>query len=162
MTALNTVAYLRICSSHHPGPAGPTSKCHGGPIEVSARLGPLRPEPRPSPCPPALGGAFFQIRKHEFRRPGGGNKREPRGTSRGPVRSLPMHGDSVYQSPRVLTPEQRKARDVARKADAEAALRERAAADEAFRVNRERLKAARLARELAADVAKATPSRGRK
>jgi hypothetical protein len=77
-----------------------------------------------------------------------------------------MDGDSVYQSPRVLTPEQRKARDAARRADAEAALRERAAADEAFRANRERLKADRLAREMAKELptssAKAASRRGGK
>jgi hypothetical protein len=73
-----------------------------------------------------------------------------------------MHGDSIYQSPRVLTPEQRKARDAARKADAEVALRERAAAEKAFHANRERLRAARLARELAEEAAKNAPPRGRK
>jgi hypothetical protein len=69
-----------------------------------------------------------------------------------------MHDNPVYQSPRVLTPEQRKARDAARKADAEAAMREHAAAQRAFHANRERLKAARLARE----ASKGALSRDRK
>jgi hypothetical protein len=60
-----------------------------------------------------------------------------------------MQNDSAYQSPRVLTPEQRKARDAARKADAEVAMREHAAAEKAFHANRERLRAARLAKEAA-------------
>ena len=49
--------------------------------------------------------------------------------------------------PRILTPEQRKARDAARRADAEQAMREHEAAQKAFHENRERLKAERLARE---------------
>jgi hypothetical protein len=49
--------------------------------------------------------------------------------------------------PRILTPEQRKARDAARRADAEQAMREHEAAQRAFHENRERLKAERLARE---------------
>ena len=79
-----------------------------------------------------------------------------------PYVSYSMHGDSIYQSPRVLTPEQRKARDAARKADAEAALRERAAAEKAFHANRERLKAARLAREVAEEAGKNDLPRDRK
>jgi hypothetical protein len=51
------------------------------------------------------------------------------------------------RSPRVLTPEQRKARDAARKAEAEKAMRDHEAAQKAFYANRERLKAERLARE---------------
>jgi hypothetical protein len=51
------------------------------------------------------------------------------------------------RSPRVLTPEQRKARDAARKVEAEKAMREHEAAQKAFYANRERLRAERLARE---------------
>ncbi len=58
--------------------------------------------------------------------------------------------DFVRPDPRILTPEERKARDAARRADAEQAMREHAAAQKAFHENRERLKAARLAREEAA------------
>jgi hypothetical protein len=47
----------------------------------------------------------------------------------------------------VLTPEQRKARDAARKVEAEKAMREHEAAQKAFYANRERLRAERLARE---------------
>ncbi|MBV9565446.1 MAG: hypothetical protein JOY90_34090 [Bradyrhizobium sp.] len=49
--------------------------------------------------------------------------------------------------PRVLTSEERKARDAARRSDAEQAMREHEAAQKAFHANRERLKAERLARE---------------
>lgn len=48
---------------------------------------------------------------------------------------------------RPLTSEERKARDAARRADAEQAMREYEAAQRAFHANRERLKAERLARE---------------
>jgi hypothetical protein len=51
------------------------------------------------------------------------------------------------RTPRILTPEQRRARDVARRADAEQAMREHDAAQKAFHTNRERLRAERLARE---------------
>jgi hypothetical protein len=67
-----------------------------------------------------------------------------------------MQNETVYQPPRVLTPEQRKARDEARKADAAAAMREHEAAEKAFHANRERLKAARLARERSADATKSS------
>jgi hypothetical protein len=73
-----------------------------------------------------------------------------------------MQNDTAYQSPRVLTPEQRKARDEVRKVEAAAALREHAAAEKAFHANRERLKAARLARERAAEAAQTSPQRDRK
>jgi hypothetical protein len=73
-----------------------------------------------------------------------------------------MQNHSVYQSPRILTPEQRKARDEARKADAAAAMREHAAAERAFHANRERLKAARLARERAKEVSNGAVPRDRK
>ncbi len=58
--------------------------------------------------------------------------------------------DFVRSDPRLLTPEERKARDAARRADAEQAMREHEAAQKAFHENRERLKAARLARDEAA------------
>jgi hypothetical protein len=48
---------------------------------------------------------------------------------------------------RVLTPEQRAARNAERRADAEQAMRDHEAAQKAFYDNRERLKAERLARE---------------
>ncbi|MGC2083032.1 MAG: hypothetical protein WA702_06665 [Bradyrhizobium sp.] len=51
------------------------------------------------------------------------------------------------RTPRILTPEQRRARDATRKADAEQAMREHDAAQKAFYANRERLRAERLARE---------------
>ena len=49
-----------------------------------------------------------------------------------------------------LTPEQRQARDAARRVEAEKAMRDHEAAQKAFHANRERLKAERLAREAAA------------
>jgi hypothetical protein len=49
--------------------------------------------------------------------------------------------------PKTLTPDQRAARDAARRADAEQAVREREAARKAFHENYRRLKAERLARE---------------
>ncbi len=58
-----------------------------------------------------------------------------------------MNRDFSLRPPRVLTPEQRKARDLARRLDAEQAMREHEAAQKAFHENRERLKAERLARE---------------
>ena len=51
------------------------------------------------------------------------------------------------RSPRILTSEERKARDAQRRADAEQAMREHEAAQKAFYQNRERLRAERLARE---------------
>jgi hypothetical protein len=61
-----------------------------------------------------------------------------------------MQEDYSVRSPKTLTPEQRKAREAARRADAEQAMREHEAAQKAFHANRERLKALRLAREQAA------------
>jgi hypothetical protein len=58
-----------------------------------------------------------------------------------------MTDDFEERTPRTLTPEERKARDAARRADAEQAMREHEAAQRAFHENRERLKAERLARE---------------
>ena len=49
--------------------------------------------------------------------------------------------------PKILTSEERKARDATRRADAEQAMREHEAAQRAFHANRERLRAERLARE---------------
>jgi hypothetical protein len=60
-----------------------------------------------------------------------------------------MQEDYSVRSPKTLTPEERKARDAARRADAEQAMREHEAAQKAFYENRERLKALRLARERA-------------
>jgi hypothetical protein len=54
---------------------------------------------------------------------------------------------SEERSPRVLTPEQRRARDATRRADAEQAMRDHEASQKAFYANRERLRAERLARE---------------
>jgi hypothetical protein len=62
-----------------------------------------------------------------------------------------MTEDFSVRSPRILTSEERKARDAARRVDAEQAMREHAAAQKAFHENRERLKAERLAREARAD-----------
>jgi hypothetical protein len=58
-----------------------------------------------------------------------------------------MAEDYSVRPPRTLTPEERKARDAARRADAEQAMREHEATQKAFYQNRERLKAERLARE---------------
>ena len=58
-----------------------------------------------------------------------------------------MTDDFEVRAPRTLTPEERKARDAARRADAEQAMREHEAAQRAFHENRERLKAERLERE---------------
>ncbi|MGJ4889871.1 hypothetical protein ACQR1Y_16855 [Bradyrhizobium sp. HKCCYLRH3099] len=60
-----------------------------------------------------------------------------------------MTYDSTDRTPRVLTPEERRARDASRRADAEQAMREHEAAQRAFYANRERLRAERLAREAA-------------
>jgi hypothetical protein len=58
-----------------------------------------------------------------------------------------MSEKTPIRPPRILTPEERRARDAARKADAEQAMREHREAQRAFHANRERLKAERLARE---------------
>jgi hypothetical protein len=58
-----------------------------------------------------------------------------------------MSDQFTGQSPRLLTPEARKARDAERRAKAEEAMREHQAAQKAFYENRERLRAERLARE---------------
>jgi hypothetical protein len=61
-----------------------------------------------------------------------------------------MTDEYSVRPPKTLTPEERKARDALRRADAEQAMREHEAAQKAFYENRERLKAQRLAREQAA------------
>jgi hypothetical protein len=60
-----------------------------------------------------------------------------------------MTEDFSVRPSKPLTPEERKARDAARRADAEAAMRDHEAAQKAFYANKERLKALRLARERA-------------
>ncbi|MBR0778090.1 hypothetical protein JQ543_10435 [Bradyrhizobium diazoefficiens] len=52
-----------------------------------------------------------------------------------------------------LTPEQRQARDAARRVEAEKAMRDHEETQRAFHANRERLRAERLAREAAAGKA---------
>ena len=61
---------------------------------------------------------------------------------------MSMTEDFSVRPSKPLTPEQRKARDAARRADAEAAMRDHEAAQKKFYANKERLKAQRLAREL--------------
>lgn len=58
-----------------------------------------------------------------------------------------MTQDYEARSPRILTPEERKARDQQRRADAEQAMREHDAAQKSLYSNMERLRAERLARE---------------
>jgi hypothetical protein len=60
-----------------------------------------------------------------------------------------MTEDYEARPPKILTSEERKARDAVRRADAEQAMREHEAAQKAFYENRERLRALRLAREAA-------------
>ena len=62
-----------------------------------------------------------------------------------------MISDAGARAP--LTADQRKARAAERRADAEQAMREHVRAQKAFHDNRERLKAARLAREVASKKA---------
>ena len=64
-----------------------------------------------------------------------------------------MTEDFSVRPSKPLTPEQRKERDAARRADAEQAMREHEAAQKAFYANKERLKAQRLAREQAEEKA---------
>ena len=61
-----------------------------------------------------------------------------------------MTEEYSVRPPKILTSEERKARDAARRADAEQAMREHEATQKALYENRERLKALRLAREQAA------------
>jgi hypothetical protein len=60
-----------------------------------------------------------------------------------------MTEDFSVRPSKPLTPEERRAREAARRADAEQAMREHEAAQKAFYANKERLKALRLAREQA-------------
>ena len=67
-----------------------------------------------------------------------------------------MTDDFSFRPPKSLTAEEKKARDAARRADAAQAMREHEAAVAKFHRNRERLKAARLAREAAVAESKKT------
>lgn len=64
-----------------------------------------------------------------------------------------MTEDYSVRPSKPLTPEERKARDAQRRADAEQAMREHNVAQKAFYANKDRLKAARLAREQAEERA---------
>ncbi|HZP93233.1 MAG TPA: hypothetical protein VFB20_10165 [Burkholderiales bacterium] len=63
------------------------------------------------------------------------------------TRYVSMTEDFSVRPNKPLTPEERKARDAQRRADAEQAMREHDAAQKKFYANKERLRAARLARE---------------
>jgi hypothetical protein len=76
---------------------------------------------------------------------------EPEGTFRRLRRYRRMTDDFETSHPRILTSEERKARNAARRVDAEQAMREHEAAQKAFYANRERLRAERLARETRSD-----------
>jgi hypothetical protein len=65
-----------------------------------------------------------------------------------------MPHDFSVRPPRILTPDERKARDEARRADAAEAMREHEEAHKKFHANRERLKAERLARDALNSLAK--------
>ena len=58
-----------------------------------------------------------------------------------------MNSEFSGRPPRILTSEERKARDAERRADAEQAMREHEASQRAFHDNFERLRAERRARE---------------
>ena len=73
----------------------------------------------------------------------------PGGTFSSPQRFFRMTEDLSFRR-KPLTPEQRHARDAARRIEAEKAMRDHEAAQKAFYANKERLKAERLAREAAA------------
>jgi hypothetical protein len=73
----------------------------------------------------------------------------PMGTYSPAPRCLAMTEDLSFRR-KPLTPEQRQARDAARRIEAEKAMRDHEEAQKAFHANRERLKAERLAREAAA------------
>ena len=75
---------------------------------------------------------------------------EPAGTPGRLGRYLGMTQDYEARSPRILTPEERKARDQTRRADAEQAMREHEASQKQLYSNMERLRAERLAREASA------------
>ncbi len=72
-----------------------------------------------------------------------------RGTLSSHPRYLGMTEDLSFRR-KPLTPEQRQARDAARRIEAEKAMRDHEAAQKAFYANKERLRAERLAREAAA------------
>jgi len=61
-----------------------------------------------------------------------------------------MTDDFPARPPRILTTEQRQARDAQRKAEAKEAMRDHEMAQKAFHENRKRLKALRLAHKAAA------------
>jgi hypothetical protein len=69
------------------------------------------------------------------------------------TRYLFMTEDFSVRPSKPLTPEERKARDAQRRADAEVAMREHEAAQKAFYANKERLRKLRLARERAEEKA---------
>ena len=71
------------------------------------------------------------------------------GTFSAPPGCLAMTEDLSFRR-KPLTPEQRQARDAARRIEAEKAMRDHEAAQKAFYANKERLRAERLAREAAA------------
>ena len=70
------------------------------------------------------------------------------GTFRAPARCLAMTEDLSFRR-KPLTPEQRQARDAARRIEAEKAMRDHEEAQKQFYANKERLRAERLAREAA-------------
>ncbi len=78
-----------------------------------------------------------------------GPNRPPGGTFSSPRRYVGMTEDLSFRR-KPLTPEQRQARDAARRIEAEKAMRDHEEAQKAFYANRERLRAERLAREAAA------------
>ena len=71
-----------------------------------------------------------------------------------------MTEDFSVRPNKPLTPEERKARDAQRRTDAEQAMREHEAAQKAFYANKDRLKAARIAREQAEEQAQEGKSAG--
>lgn len=81
--------------------------------------------------------------------PGGRAQGSACGTFSSPPRSSVMTEDLSFRR-KPLTPEQRHARDAARRIEAEKAMRDHEEAQKAFYANKERLRAERLAREAAA------------
>jgi hypothetical protein len=79
--------------------------------------------------------------------PRGGASVGTPGTSRAVARCVAMADTYEARPARVLTPEQRLARNAERRAEAEKAMREHEAAQKAFHDNRKRLREERLARE---------------
>ena len=72
----------------------------------------------------------------------------PSGTFSSPRRYYAMTEDLSFRR-KPLTPEQRQARDAARRIEAEKAMRDHEEAQKQFYANKERLRAERLAREAA-------------